>query len=272
MGFGSIITLLLSTLFQSIQESVSPSEIHSFAQQNINDLLIDQYCPFYQLFLESLNLDKHMYGMVSSGTKLAAFFDTYYPVVSFCEDFDKNSTHSDLSAKRFFGFKMNDLFTGLRAIPYSPIDYGLIYSGKPVLLEQIAGNQYKNNSITAKEIKTEFRDLFGDYLQEISPSQRPRFYKHLIAPETDEFDTVYGKLMGVISLKILYSMSKMYGDGYDEDNMHQLLDALRKRRQADSVTRDSSSTFLDIIKRLLEHFHGLPKHFSLSPNDSTIMG
>ena len=77
LGFWSIITLLLSTLFQRIQKAVSPSQIQSYAGQNINDLLSDQYSPFYQLFLESLDLDKHMYGMISSGTKLAAFFDNY---------------------------------------------------------------------------------------------------------------------------------------------------------------------------------------------------
>lgn len=271
LGFGSIITLLLTTLFQRIQETVSPAQIQSFTSQNINDLLSDHYAPSYQLFLESLDLDKHMYSMISSGTKLAAFFDSYYPVVSFCEDFDKNTVHANVANKRFFGFKMNDLFPGCKAVPYSPIDYGIIYSGKPVLLEQIAGNQYKNNSIAAMEIKTEFKHLFGDFLQEIQPKQRPRFYKHLIAPETDEFELVYGKMMGIISLKILYFMSKMYADGYDEFNVAWLLDALRKRRQTDCVTRDSSSTFLDMIKHLLENFHGAPKHFSVCPNDSTIM-
>jgi hypothetical protein len=88
-----------------------------------------------------------------------------------------------------------------------------------VLLEQIAGNQYKNNSLSAMEIKTEFKNLFGEYLQEIPIQQRPRFYKHLIAPETDEFEFIYGKMMGIISLKILYFMSKMYADGYDEFNV-----------------------------------------------------
>jgi len=92
----------LSTLFQRIQKAVSPSQIQSYAGQNINDLLSDQYSPFYQLFLESLDLDKHMYGMISSGTKLAAFFDTYYPVVSFCEDFDKNTVHAKVASKKFF--------------------------------------------------------------------------------------------------------------------------------------------------------------------------
>ena len=271
LGFGSILTLLLSTLFQRIQETVSPIEIQTFARQNINDMLSDQYSPFYQLFLESLDLDKHMYGMVSSGTKLAAFFDSYYPVISFCEDFDKNTIHANIANKRFFWFKMNDLFPGCKAVPYSPIDYGIIYSGKPVLLEQIAGNQYKNNSLSAMEIKTEFKNLFGDYLENIPLQQRPRFYKHLIAPETDEFELVYGKMMWIISLKILYFMSKMYADGYDEENVIWLLDALRKRRQTDCVTRDSSSTFLIMIKHVLENFHGAPKHFSICPNDSTIM-
>jgi len=219
LGFGSIITLLLTTLFHRIQELVSPTDIQTFATQNINNLLSDTYSSFYQIFLESLDLDKYMYGMVSSGTKLAAFFDTYYPVISFCEDFDKNTVHANVANKKFFGFKMNDLFAGCKAVPYSPIDYGIIYSGKPVLLEQIAGNQYKNNSLAAMEIKTECKQLFGDYLQEIQPQQRPRFYKYLIAPETDEFELVYGKMMGIISLKILYFMSKIYTDGYDEFNV-----------------------------------------------------
>lgn len=271
LGFWPIISLLLSTLFQRIQGTISPNQIQQYACQNINDLLSDQYSPFYQLFLESLNLDKHMYGMISSGTKLVAFFDTYYPVVSFCEDFDKNTVHANISNKRFFWFKMNDLFPGCKAVPYSPIDYWLIYSGKPVLLEQISGNQYKNNSLSAMEIKTEFKQIFGDYLEELSPQQRPRFYKYLIAPETDEFELIYGKMMGIISLKILYFMSKMYADGYDEFNVMWLLDALRKLRQTDCVTRDSSFPFLNMIKHFLENFHAAPKNFAICPNDSTIM-
>lgn len=142
----------------------------------------------------------------------------------------------------------------MREVPYSPIDYGLIYSGKPVLLEQIAGSHYKNNGYIANAIKHEFKGLFGDYLEHLSPHSRPRFYKYLVNTETDEFDLTYGKLMGIISLKILYFMSKIYRDGYDEASMLQLLDAVKKLRQSDAVTRDSSSNFLSYIKKLLENF------------------
>ncbi len=271
LWFGSLITLLLATLFEWLSGSITSRDIQELPQQTINNSLADPYNGFSKIFLQSCELDKHMYGMISSGTKFAAFFDTHYPVASFCEDFDKNSPHVQVQEKRFFGFALNDLYKSLKKIPYSPIDYWLIYSGKPVLLEQIAGKQYKSNTLSAMEIKKEFRDLFGDYLQHLSPHQRPRFYKHLIAPETDEFDLIYGKMMWIISLKILYFMVKMYGDGYDEFNMLQLLDSVKKRREADCVTRDSSSAFLNILKAFLANFQWSNKYFAICPNDSSIM-
>jgi hypothetical protein len=79
-----------------------------------------------------------MYGMISPGTKLASFFNTYYPVVSFSEDFDKKNPLANIMDNKFFGFTFPNLFGQLREIPYSSIDYGIVYSGKPVMLEQIS--------------------------------------------------------------------------------------------------------------------------------------
>jgi hypothetical protein len=69
---------------------------------------------------------------------MASFFDSAYPIVSFSEDFDKSVVPEGDIVNRYYGFRLNDLFKGLRDNPYLPIDYGVIYSGKPVLLEQIA--------------------------------------------------------------------------------------------------------------------------------------
>jgi hypothetical protein len=159
----------------------------------------------------------------------------------------------------------------LRENPYLPIDYGIIYSGKPVLLEQIAGNNYKTNQNMSKTIKSDMKKLMGDYFSNLHPNRVPRFYKYLIAPETDEFDMTYGKLMGTISLKILYYMSKIYSEAYEETHMLQFLDSMRKLEQADCVTRRSSTNFLKFIKSFLENFHSQQEYISLSPNDSTIM-
>jgi len=77
--------------------------------------------------------------------------------------------------------------------------------------------------------------------------------------------------MGSMSLRILYYMSKIYSEAYEEDHMVQFIDSLRKLRQADCVTRKSSKTYLKFIKNFLENFHGPQGYMSLSPNDSTIM-
>lgn len=77
--------------------------------------------------------------------------------------------------------------------------------------------------------------------------------------------------MGILSLKILYFMSKIYSEAYEEMHMLQFLDALEKFRQGDCVTRNSSTNFLKFITSFLENFHGPQQYISLSPNDSTIM-
>lgn len=107
-----------------------------------------------------------------------------------------------------------------------------------------------------KTIRSDFKKLFGENFSNLHPTRIPRFYKYLISPETDEFDATYGKLMGAISLKILYYMSKIYSEAYEEDHMLQFLESLRKFRQADCVTRKSSKNYLKFIKSFLENFHG----------------
>jgi hypothetical protein len=48
--------------------------------------------------------------MVGSGTKMASFFDSPYPIVSFSEDFDKSLVSEDDIVNRYYGFRLNNLF------------------------------------------------------------------------------------------------------------------------------------------------------------------
>ncbi|MFA6255785.1 MAG: hypothetical protein WC606_01255 [Candidatus Absconditabacterales bacterium] len=272
LGFGSLLALLLSVVVNRICCDIDIQILQNSKMGTINEILHDIYSPFYKVFSDALHFDKSIYGMLSSGTKIASFFDGYYPIVSFSEDGDKSLLPETEIVNRCYGFKINHLFTGLRENPYLPIDYGIVYSGKPVLLEQIAGNNYKSNQNTTKTIKSDFKKLFGENFSNLHTTRIPRFYKYLISPETDEFDLTYGKLMGTISLKILYYMSKIYSEAYEETHMLQFLESLTKLRQGDCVTRNSSTNFLKFIKSFLENFNGPQKYISLSPNDSTIMG
>jgi len=271
LWFWSILALLISTLMNTLWGNIDGKKIPEIRTQNINELLGNIQSDVYKIFTDAFHFDKLIYGMVWSGTKMASFFDSPYPIISFSEDFDKSLVPETDIVNRYYGFRLNNLFKWLRENPYLPIDYGVIYSGKPVLLEQIAWSNYKSNQTVSKTIKSDFKKLLGDHLSNLHPNRVPKFYKYLIAPETDEFDATYGKLMGILSLKILYLMSKIYSEAYEETHMLQFLDALQKFRQGDCVTRNSSTNFLKFIKIFLENFHGPQQYISLSPNDSTIM-
>jgi len=271
LWFGSILALLLSVVMHSIWGTIDNKAIIAIRTQNINEVLMDSQGNVHRIFVDAFRFDKLIYDMVWSGTKMASFFDSPYPIVSFSEDFDKTLVPASDMVNRYYGFRLNDLFKGLRDNPYLPIDYGVIYSGKPVLLEQIAWNNYKTNQNITKTIKSDFKKLLGDHFGNLHHNRIPKFYKYLIAPETDEFDATYGKLMGILSLKIMYFMSKIYSEAYEETHMLQFLDALKKFRQGDCVTRNSSTNFLKFIRSLQENFHGPQQYIALSPNDSTIM-
>lgn len=271
LWFGSILALLLSVIIQSIWGGIDSEKIIKLRTQNINELLMDTQGDLHKIFEDAFRLDKLIYDMVGSGTKMASFFDSPYPIVSFSEDFDKSLVLEWNMVNRYYWFRLNNLFKWLRDNPYIPIDYGIVYSWKPVLLEQIAGNNYKTNQNITKTIKSDFKKLLGSNFSNLHHNRIPKFYKYLIAPEIDEFDTTYGKLMGILSLKILYFMSKIYSEAYEETHMLQFLDTLEKFRQGDCVTRNSSTNFLKFIKAFQENFHGPQQYISLSPNDSTIM-
>ena len=271
LWFGSILALLLSLLLNCLEDESLSQSLPKLTRSNINESLHDQYWQFAKIAKDAREFDTHIYNMMSSGTKFASFFNAYYPIISFAQDFDKRVTSKDEHHSKYFWFRFQDLFNEVREVPYSPIDYGIVYSGKPVLLEQIAGDNYKNNTMLASEIKSMCKNLFWEYLDHVHPQQRPRFYKQLIQSDIDEFELTYGKLMWIISLKMLYFMSKMYINGYDEANMLNFLDTIKKLRQWDSVTRHSSEVFLSFIKKILEKFSGSARYLSLAPNDSTIM-
>jgi hypothetical protein len=97
-------------------------------------------------------------------------------------------------------------------------------------------------------------------LENLSPKQRPKFYKDLVDTDNDEFTHTYGKMMGIVSLKMLHFMSKVYRSGYDEASVLFLIENVKKLRQVDAATRDSSQTFLTFIKTVLEKFDGSSRY------------
>jgi hypothetical protein len=67
-------------------------------------------------------------------------------------------------------------------------------------------------------------------------------------------------------------MSRLYGNEYNEEYVKFFIDVLKKYRRSDYITKESSSSFLDVIKTLTEHFLSSNSILSLFPNDTSIMG
>jgi hypothetical protein len=102
--------LLLSALIHSISGDIDSKKITTIRTQNINELLMDTQSDVHKIFVDAFNFDKLIYGMVGSGTKMASFFDSPYPIVSFSEDFDKSLIPEGDIVNRYYGFRLNNLF------------------------------------------------------------------------------------------------------------------------------------------------------------------
>jgi hypothetical protein len=60
------LALLLSVLINRLEGNIDDKKLDSITNSNINEQITNQYSDFYKIFLDALEFDKHIYGMVSS--------------------------------------------------------------------------------------------------------------------------------------------------------------------------------------------------------------
>jgi len=83
----------------------------------------------------------------------------------------------------------------LKPIPFLPLDYGIIYSGKPMLLEQIIAKD-KTDSLYLNTIKPDLKHVFSPYFQDLPDAEIPKFYKQFVDTEHGKTEkTLNGSLM-----------------------------------------------------------------------------
>jgi len=86
-----------------------------------------------------------------------------------------------------------------------------------VLLEQIVTCNKKNGSYN-DAIKPEFKNIFGKYFDNLEDAEIPKFYKDLIDTENNKIESsLYGKVMGMLSIKIFHLMIQLYSREYNEE-------------------------------------------------------
>lgn len=272
LWFESILAFLLATGLNRLVNKIDHSTIDDINNLTIEDALKREDQTVSNWLKDGIIFDKIVFGTIISSVKRSSLFESYYPIISIIKDQEKQDENVLISLNKSYTFRFNELFEWWKKIPYLPIDYGIIYSGKPVLLEQIVTCNKKNGSYN-DAIKPEFKNIFWKYFDNLKDAEIPKFYKDLIDTDNNKIESsLYGKVMGMLSIKIFHLMIQLYSREYNEEIVKEFIWALNKFRRWNYVTKNSSNFFMDIVRKLTEEFKANHSLFWLFPNDTTIMG
>ncbi len=266
LGFWSIISMLL---FIWLEKFYNNTKYISSEKILINDFL-NINTPIDNLLRLSLEANKKIWTKFSVENQISSFFDSYYPLVSFKENIDKDIGNIDLNSIKIYWYRLNNIEKNLASVPFLPLDYGLVYSWRPVLVDHILNTNNESLSWT-KDIKQKIKKYFWKNIDDILPVRKPKFYSTFIETEENIFKETYWRLMWAISLEILNIILKLYSSGYTESNMVNFINAINKIRHWNYITRKSSKSFTIFLDNIFSNFSSVSWILWLAPNDTNIM-
>ena len=267
LGFIWIVTLLFFIWLESVYKNTSFVNSEKIL---INDFL-NINTPLDNLFRLSLEVNKKIWRKISIENQISSFFDSYYPIVSFTENIDWNISNINIDNLKIYGHRLNNLEENLSSIPFIPLDYGLIYSGRPVLVDHILNTNNESYNWTLN-VNDKLKKYFWKNMEETLPIRKPQFYSTFAWENNDIFKETYWRIMWAISLELLNTMTKLYSSSYTESSMRNFIDVINKIRYWNNITRKSSKTFTGFIDKIFKNFRASLRVLWLAPNDTTIMG
>lgn len=253
LGFDSILCTLLATALRRLSWKVQAKDFH--IEERSHEDLNDIDSPMYHILRLAQQLESHLRGyQYYSGATSATMIHTPFPTVSYTEDilpYDKKTlvTAGDYKC---FTYPLNTLFPEVGPIPYAAIDFWIIYSGRPTLIE----NTDQERSHTELSSFMWFAEqTFKHSLQGVSANRKPTFYKQLLK-NWDKWDAgnILQSLLGYMSLEMLYTLQILYQKWHTEDDIKKCILAVTKLRHAHNVIRRSSSYLTNIITCLQQYF------------------
>jgi len=267
LWFWSVISMLLFIWLEKFYNNINYINTEKII---INDFL-NINTPIDNLLRISLEANKIIWTKFSVENQITSFFDSYYPIVSFKENIDSEIKNIDINSVKIYWYRLNNIEKNLSSVPFLPLDYWLVYSWRPVLVDHILNTN--NESFTwTKNIKQKVKKYFWKNIDEILPIRKPKFYSTFIEPEDDIFKETYGRIMWAISLEILNIILKLYSAWYTESNMVTFIGAINKIRHWNYITRKTSKSFTVFLDNIFSNFKLLSWILWLAPNDTNIMG
>jgi len=270
LAFGSITSLLISALCKRLEWTFNQEVLTNSDKITINEAINDENLWIRDVLLDSYEIDLDIYGKIFYTGKVSTLFNSHYPIISFTEDNPSNNINWINKSHKHFWFRMWEMFKGLKEIPYLPVDRWFIYTWKPILLEQIINRNLINISMYT-EMRKEFKGKFDWYFKDLLPTRKPKFYTDLIEWNEEILTETYSKIMGIISLEILYFMYNLYSQWYSDQDMRFFKKSLEKIRYANHITRENSESLIIFSNKLLANLETNRNYIAVFPNDTTIM-
>jgi hypothetical protein len=128
LGFESIVSFLLSTALYRLAGHVDNTSLEQVNAMPIEDAMKKSDSEIAKWLAEGIMFDKLTFGTIISSIKRSSFFSGYYPTVTVAKDYDNVDESVEFSRLKSYTFRFNELFHGMKPIPFLPMDYGIIYS------------------------------------------------------------------------------------------------------------------------------------------------
>lgn len=152
-----------------------------------------------------------------------------------------------------------------------PLDFSIVYSGKPAMSDQIA-NTIDNNVSWEGQALIQLNRLTHSLFKDLPWFQQPGIYRILETSwNTNLLDDFYNRISTSVSVEIFYMLQKLYLWNYTENAIKLCIEALDKMLYRSLITESSSSSFQEFIKNLRFHFHAKEWLYAIVPLNTSIM-
>lgn len=262
-----IMNLGIITIFERIAGNICHTDIKSAQWLKANVVMHDMTTPIYSLFKKVGYINTMLFWNPSLNATAATFFDSHYPSIYFW----RNKKSDDTDFNTCF-YTIDELIPSVKYMYNDLFDFGIIYSGNPILVDRIT-DAHKNTTTITPSVQSYFQNFFAEDIDTYFVNdQKPLFYERFIDSTDNAMLNSYGDVMWGLSLEILYHLLKLYENGYKQKYMRAFTQALNRVRYANMIIREPSESFVSCIRKLSANLPIKRDYIALLPTNTMIMG
>lgn len=265
VGFDQLLIANVVCILYRLAGLIDAQTIAKWRDISINELLHNESFVSSSLYRTiSLWQNTLLWSIQQDDYTANSLFYNPYPTITFHNEKQRDGSY------KLYAYRLNNLVSWLSHHPHSPLDFMLIYSGKPIVLEQNTWHLQTNEKYKNKLIDL-YKTRFEHDISHELPLDRPLFYKHFIETNNKYWWLLdYMISMASISTELLYSTYKIYKKGYDEEDIKDFVATINKSRYASMINKKSSHAFQELVAFVYNVF-GIQAHkVGFTFNDTNI--